>query len=174
MLKWSFFIVLLAMAWLAYEAFFKQSGRSVVTYLPDELKESKVWAKEQSFDCSGDIPLRGKIDEAFQQRDGTIILSETKTRNKRKVYGSDILQLSAYKVLVEANTSRQVSNKGYVRVLTLQGNEYMPVNLLPREEVKAARQLHEDLTKGLYKGQKCENPFVCRTCAYQDPCNRLG
>ena len=174
MTKLLLFVIFGWLVWLAWYFVWKKPAPNIATELPPELMEAKIWAKERDFECGGAIPLRGRTDEIFQNRDGSIIVTETKTRNKLRVYSSDILQLSGYKVLIEHHTSRQVSSTGYVRVLSPEGNEYIAVDLLPRDEVQAARQLHEDLTSGLYVGEKCKNPVVCKTCAYVEPCTKIG
>lgn len=167
-------LVLIAILWAIYKFFFADSIGSVATALPDELKNATIWMKEKGFEISGDIPLIGKMDEAFLLPSGMIVLSDTKSRKRKVVYESDILQVSGYKVLVEDATGKSVADYGFVRLLTPEGNAYFRVKLLSRVEVSSARQLHEDLVSGLYEGEKCGKQYICNTCAYQRECEKLG
>lgn len=171
----SFWVVLFGAlaiaAWVVTRV--SQPPDRIHTELPAELQGAKLWGKERLFECD-DPPLRGRIDEAFVVSNGDLALSDTKTRTRRRVYASDVLQVSAYKVMIEASTRMRVRPQGYIRVLSPGGNAYINIRLLPKAEVVAARQLHEDLTRGLYVGDKCGNPAICAGCAYKDPCDRMG
>ena len=122
----------------------------------------------------GTVNLTGRIDEAFELPDGDLVLSDTKSRAAQRVYKSDILQVSAYKVVIEASTKKRVRDHGYIRLLTPQGNEYRRIDLLSANEVAAAYQLHDDLQQGRYPGEKCGRPAVCRGCAYRVECESMN
>ncbi len=147
--------------------------QTVQTELPSELQSSKLWGKEKPFSCTGSVNLTGRIDEAFELPDGDIVVSDTKSRATQRVYKSDILQVSAYKVVIEASTRKRVRDHGYIRLLTPQGNEYRRIELLSANEVAAAYQLHDDLQQGRYPGEKCGRPAVCRGCAYRVECESM-
>lgn len=148
-------------------------GRSVVTPLPGRLQAAKIWAKERAFAISKPVAIHGVIDEGFKLEDGTIVLSDTKSRANKAVYRSDILQVSAYKLLVES-AGNSVSDRGYIRVLSPNGNEYVPVNLLDEHEVVQAVNRYQDLRSGADVGEKCQSKALCRKCPYKAPCDEMA
>jgi len=159
--------------WLVYELAIKKERAAVQTALPPELSRARIWAKERDFQCDEPVALAGRIDEAFLMQDGPVVLADGKSRAKRRVYASDVLQLSAYRFLIEQTARKKVSGSAYVRLFTPEGNEYRKVDLLDADEVIAATMLHDDLRGGRYPGKKCGKPEVCRSCAYQEPCAKM-
>ena len=165
--------IFVALLWLGWRVLYGQ-GRTVVTEVPERLKKASIWGKERSVKTSSSVYMHGIIDEGFRLPDGTIVLSDTKSRDRRVVHESDILQLSAYKLAIEESTGERVSDDGYVRLLRPDKNEYIPVKLFDRERVVAAYNLYHDLVKGKFSGAKCESKGLCRTCAYRGPCDDMG
>lgn len=166
--------LLLGLLWAVYKLFLTGKRQSLQTELPAELAGARIWAKERQFECSGDAPMVGRIDEGFELPNGDLVASDTKSRARPAIYPSDVLTVSAYKYLIEESTGKRVTEHGYIRLITPGGNEYRRIRLLDRTEVLAARQLHEDLTRGLYAGDKCGNQAICRTCAYKPECNKMA
>lgn len=149
-------------------------GIDVRTDLPSALRHHTVWARERPFACRSPIALNGRIDECFVDRDGVLTVSDTKLRQRPEVYESDVLQLSAYRLLLEAGPRRAVSPVGYVRLITPKGNRYAPVRLLPAADVLAAADLHARLKTGREQGERCGNAALCRRCEYKVECDALG
>jgi hypothetical protein len=168
-LLWLFF----QEAWTREDAGSEPTGKEdVATTLPEMLRDAKLLWKERAVRCSTPVSLHGTLDEAFVDRSGTMILSETKLRRLKRVYASDVLQLSAYKLALEGEGKR-VAGKGFVRVITPGGNEYKVVTLMSADEVIAARKLHGDLVRGRSTGAKCNVESVCRSCEYKKPCGEM-
>jgi len=149
-------------------------GQSVVTALPGRLKDAKIWGKEKAVRTDSPVAMHGVLDEGFKLDDGTIVLSDSKSRQRRTVYRSDIFQVSAYKMIVERSTRETVSDRGYIRVLTPDGNEYVPINLLGEDQIIAAYHRYGELKSGMSTGNRCESRALCRTCPYKRPCDEMG
>lgn len=169
-------VALLALAglWLWVLA---PTPRDVSTAVPGRLKGAKIWAKELYVKTSRPDEMQCRLDEAWQLPEtDEIVLSETKTRRQARVFDSDILQLSAQRVvLMNARPDLTVSKKGYVRVLTKEnGNSYVPVNLVDEESVARAAELYRALQAGENVGERCKNRALCTKCAYKEPCNEMA
>ncbi len=149
-------------------------GRSVVTQLPGRLKDAKIWAKEHAVRTSHPVAMHGVLDEGFRLQDNTLVLSDSKSRSRRVVYKSDIFQVSAYKMIVETSTREAVSDRGYVRVLTPEGNEYVPINLMDHSQIVAAHSLYTELVSGMNPGSRCSARGMCKSCPYRAPCDEMG
>lgn len=163
--------LLAVVGWLVWSLWLSDEKPNVQTELPERLKSAAIWGKEKPLRLDDPVGLSAQLDEAFLTNDGVVVLSETKSRARPVIYNSDILQLSAYKMIIERQERKAVDRMGYVRLLTGEGNMYKPVRLLDEAEVIAAVRLHEDLSSGAYKGSKCGKAGVCRSCAYKKECD---
>ena len=107
--------------------------------MPKEICESSVFLNEEDIECTGEHELIGRVDQVFQKEDGTLIIMDTKTRKKHKVYDGDIFQLSLYKYILEQN-GHTVSKIGYIRTVKQEQDEsisieYNRCDLLSTQEV---------------------------------------
>lgn len=153
------------------------STGDVATPIPGRLKGAKIWGKEILLKTSLPDELQCRLDEAWQLPESDeIVLSETKSRRKARVFESDILQLSAQRVvLMHARPELTVSRRGYVRVLSKEnGNSYVPVTLIDEDAVAEAARLYRALQAGSEIGERCKNSALCKKCAYKDECFELG
>lgn len=173
MLKFLLILAILGLVVWVAKVIFSPPSQSVSTELPDELKNARIWAKEKPFSTKAPIRLNGRIDEAFELPDGQIVVSDTKSRKALRVYDSDVLQVSSYRVAIQSSTGKVVADHGYVRLLTPDGNAYKRISLLDSDEVAAAYQMFNDLRSGKYTGSKCGRAAVCRTCAYKPECDSM-
>lgn len=145
----------------------------VATKLPDFLAKAKTWGKEMSVACRTPRRMHGTFDEAFQLENGEIVVSETKSRDRIVVHKSDIIQLSAYAVAVAEGGRHRVLNRGFVRLVTPQKNEYVAVNLVSEREVASIYDKYVQLVSGKSQGEKCGKPALCRSCLYKTECDAM-
>ena len=138
------------------------------------LTEASIWGKEKAVRTTSPVPMHGVIDEGFRLKDGTLVLSDSKSRRNRNVYRSDIFQVSAYRMIIERSLRERVSDRGYVRVLTPEGNEYVPINLMGEDQIVAAYHRYGELKSGVSTGERCESRALCRACPYKQPCEEMG
>lgn len=146
----------------------------VGTELPPMLRGAKIWGKELKVSCRVPRRMHGTLDEAFQLESGEIVLSETKSRPRRVVHDSDIIQLSGYSVAVREGGRNRVSRVGFVRLVTPEGNVYRQVDLLDEQVVAAAHDKYRAITSGRDVGKKCGKESLCRTCLYKRECDQMG
>jgi CRISPR/Cas system-associated exonuclease Cas4 (RecB family) len=145
----------------------------VTTKLPSLLAKAKIWGKEMSVACRAPRRMHGTFDEAFQLDSGDVVVSETKSRDRITVHKSDVIQLSAYALAVGEGGRQKVLDKGFVRLVTPRGNEYVGVDLLGEREVVKVYDKYMDLVSGKSKGDKCGKPGLCRTCLYKKECDAM-
>ena len=128
--------------------------------MPRELRGATLFLNEQDISTTEPVALHGRVDQVFKTIKGVLVPVDTKTRDTTCIFKSDIIQLSVYRVILEAQYGSQykVSRRGYVRVVIQSGREesvrYMPVELLSERKVAALWRRYNALRSGETKG-KC-------------------
>lgn len=140
---------------------------------PQELQESTLYGSEQSVSCNIPIPLQGTYDQLYQKPDKRFIVADTKTRKNPYVYDSDVIQLSAYKLILENN--REFKNKtimpyGYMRLVCQGKTHYKKVDLMTEEDVTALYERREQLYNGSIEPDKADRPVKCVKCQHLTSC----
>jgi len=111
-----------------------------------------------------------RVDRGYRSA-GRVVLAELKTRRLAKVYPSDILELSAQRVALEAAAGEQVSDTAYVLVLEPGGRRTVhPVRLLSREEVTHIAQRRQAILAGATEPRPARSDALCRRCSYLKRC----
>jgi len=142
-------------------AFFREENT------PKELQESTLYGSEQNISCEKPVPLIGTYDQLYQRPDRRLIVTDTKTRGKPHVYDSDVIQLSAYKVILENSkefSKRQVDNHGYMRLVCNGVTHYKKVDLMTEEDIVALYERREALYAGTTVPNKANTPGKCSNC----------
>jgi len=118
-------------------------------WLPRELRRATLVYAEQLFRARGPITLTAKVDRGYRDPAGIIILIELKNRQRDCVSLADVIELSAQRVAVMAETGRQVALHAYVIVQGPSGRRVAHrVGLLDVVEVKALIQRREAILIG--------------------------
>lgn len=126
-----------------------------------------LW-REKRFAVSAPFPFFGIPDLVWQEKDGSLTIHDLKTRGSHRVFKSDILQLSLYKLLVERATGRRVNPWGIVRVRTGDGREkLMRVALMPENELTAVYADYWNKVDGNAVANKCGTPAYCEKCGFR-------
>jgi len=159
-------IVLLAVAILRKWA----AGRRPATWSHPALHGKQLVYSEKTF-RSKRHGIIAKIDRGYLAGD-TIELLEYKTRDRHRVYRSDLIELSAQRVAVEDETGRCVDDAAYV--LTERNRDgtrqLHTVTLLSREALLGIKQRHEALLSGRESPRLAASPALCLSCAYLSEC----
>ncbi len=111
--------------------FFRQPASNLVRF--SFLKGAQCVLNEQEIRTITPVPLHGKPDQVFKLRDGRYLLLDTKTRSEAKVFLSDIVQLSAYAVILK-NNGFPVCPFAVARIASKKP-QYLQVDLLPEHVV---------------------------------------
>ncbi|AIJ10649.1 Hypothetical protein ETEE_p1058 (plasmid) [Edwardsiella anguillarum ET080813] len=88
----------------------------------------------------------------FKTKRGILIILDTKSRGAHRIYSSDIIQLSAYQLILKHQYSYPVAKYGYVRTVVEDAYgekvRYLKVKLLSDREVIKLWQRYQDIHSG--------------------------
>ena len=85
-------------------------------WLPKELQDAELIYAEQVFRAMWPVRIIAKLDRGYRDAQGLIVLLELKTRRASRPYLSDVIELSAQRFAVAAQTKEIVKDHGYVLV----------------------------------------------------------
>lgn len=128
--------------------------------MPAALRNSFLVASEVSIFCVSPVPLHGRIDQLFQLPSGRCVILDTKYRPDWTVYDSDLIQMSAYRLILQNCRYRnsyhrhKMESYGYIRFVN--ENEegdfeirYVRVELLSNREVVDLWKRYQRIHYGL-------------------------
>jgi len=120
------------------------------------------------FYCDSPVPLNGVPDEIYELRDsGALVLVDTKPMGPRdRVWLSEKIQLSAYKVILERGYGAPVADHAYIRRADNTGNSFfVRTDLFTEQEVVEFYLRYQLLAAGnRYPALPPSNPALCRSC----------
>ena len=67
---------------------------------------------ERVFGAKSPVPIIAKLDHGYRNAEGVIILVELKTRRLNRPYLSDVIELSAQRLAVQAQKGERVAAYG--------------------------------------------------------------
>lgn len=139
---------------------------------PPNLQGAELIYVERAFKSRSLIQLVARVDRAYRQPNGFLVLVEFKTRRVNRTYFSDIIELSAQRLAVEAQTGERVDDYGYVLVQAERRSAKVPhrVRLLPVHEVIALARRREAILTGNSLPQFTRYADLCRQCAFEQEC----
>ena len=141
---------------------------------PEALREAELVYMERLFRISNPVGLVAKLDRAYRMPSGLIVLVEFKTRWINQSFLSDVIQLSAQRMVVMGQTRQAVVSYGYVMVKS--PARCLPyahrVKCLSNEEVIALVRRREEVLAGRISPRGPSSANACRTCAFRVQCDR--
>lgn len=135
--------------------------------MPDEIANGTLVISEQTLHREGDRPLAAKTDQVFRTPWGLLVPVETKSR--KRVYASDIVQLSCQAVALKSKGT--VAGYGYIRLATPgRRPNYQKVGLMTEAEIDRLWDRYQVLR--LKKAQPITRPSAqrCNRCAFRKGC----
>lgn len=140
-------------------------------WLPRELRRAQLVYAEQLFKAPAPVALMAQVDRGYRNPAGTIVLVELKTRQCDRVYRSDVIELSAQRVAVMAQTGEQVALYAYVVVQGPSGRRVPHrVGLLDVVEVEALILRREAILIGGLSPRCSRTVHLCRGCCFLRRC----
>lgn len=141
-------------------------------WLPRDLLNANIIYAEQVFHANRPVSIIAKLDRAYRHRNGLITLVELKTRRADRVYFSDVIELSAQRVALQAQTKEPVAPHAYVLVQQVGCRQKTPhrVELLTHAEVIALVTRREALLAGLSEARYTRWPDLCSRCGFRGQC----
>ena len=139
--------------------------------LPEDIQRDTLAYAERRFGSDTRPRIVARVDRAYRSRHGLITLVELKTRRKDRVHASDIIQLSAQRLALEAETGEPVASKAFVAVQSMGGPSWRPVGLMSSVEVMALVQRREAMIIGQLAPRPPSSRELCAACAWKDRCD---
>lgn len=165
--------ILLAIAGLAAwrMALRSRARASERRWLPRKLLHAQLAFAEKTFRTWRPIGLIARIDRCYRLN-GEVYLAEFKTRTRAAVYSSDVIELSAQRLVVEQSTGQRVNDVGYVLTQDPLGKHRSvhQVHLLPRTEVIAVARRRAGILNGRVVPKYTDSEGLCRHCSYRAEC----
>ena len=139
--------------------------------LPEDIRRDTLAYAERQFGSDTRPRIVARVDRAYRSQHGVITLVELKTRQEDRVHASDIIQLSAQRLALEAETGEPVASKAFVAVQSMGGPTWRPVGLLSSVEVMALVQRREAMIIGQLAPRPPSFRRLCAACAWKDRCD---
>ena len=139
--------------------------------LPKPLRGATLFSNERGLKIAEPIALSGRPDQVWQSTNGSLVVTDTKTRTTTRVYDSDIVQLSAYAYMLRAE-GHPVHDTAYVRTPARFGSRYTPVELLPGAAIEALHARYHAVMAGTTEPRCNAGEALCRHCGHQPRCPR--
>ena len=138
---------------------------------PPELQHARLAFAEKTFKAWRPIRLIARADRGYWLH-GQMRLAEFKTRARPVAYSSDVIELSAQRLAIEANARERVSDIGYVLAQDALGKRRSvhKVQLLPRAAIVAIAKRREGILTGRIVPTYSISQGLCSHCAYRDEC----
>lgn len=139
---------------------------------PQELQDTEVVYAERVFRASRPVSIIAKLDRGYRYRNGLITLVELKTRRADRVYLSDVIELSAQRVALQAQTREPVAPHGYVLVQQAQRRQKKAhrVQLLTHAQIVELVTRREAVLNGETEARYTQWPALCAHCGFRQQC----
>lgn len=146
--------------------------RRVAVQLPLELRAAWLIYTERLFQSGGQVSITAKVDRVYRNAAGELVLVELKTRRTACVFPSDLIELSAQRVALAAQTKEAVAEHAYVCTETPEGrgSGWHRVELMRTEQVRAVALRRESLLTGGAAARNTPWQENCRLCPFQRKC----
>lgn len=155
--------------WLAMHCL-RRRQRQAPSWPPEELRDGTLTYVERTFRTVEHPILVARVDRAYRSSDGLITLVELKTRAEARVYPSDIIELSAQRMALSADTGEPVSTVAHVVVESEGRRKSLPVRLLRTVEVEGLIQRREHLLAGRLMPHAPPHEGPCVGCPWRARC----
>jgi hypothetical protein len=141
--------------------------------LPPELRGTRLVYAERLFRSFGPISITAKVDRAYRDAKGALVLVELKTRTVHRAYRSDVIELSAQRVALMAQMGESVADHAYVLTERPDGlrTGCHRVRLMEPVDLNALVARREKLLAGKVEPQPTCAPGMCQKCAFVRPCD---
>lgn len=158
---------LAALLWGMY----RRAGPGEV-WLPPELRGARLVYTERLFRTGGPTSISARVDRVYCSAAGALVLVELKTRVANRTYLSDVIELSAQRLAVMAETGSAVSNYAFVLTEWPDGRKTgcHRVMLIPHIDLLALATRRQDLLAGVVEPRPTCSPGMCRKCTFFKQC----
>ncbi|CAM3583366.1 PD-(D/E)XK nuclease family protein [Paracidovorax anthurii] len=164
--------LLLARAW-----WFRRTLSAEQRSRPKALAQAELVYMETLFRIQQPFPLVAKVDRVYRLPRGPLVLVELKVRQQNRPHLSDVVQLSAQRLVIAMETGETVAPYGFVSI-PIPGRHGVfrshRVDLLNSSElVRLYRRREEVLALRVHPGYAASEA-ACRSCALRSKCDRFN
>lgn len=133
-----------------------------------ELRSACLVYAEQLFRSAGPVSISAKVDRVYRNAAGVLVLVELKTRELNRTYQSDVIELSAQRLALMAQTGALVSDQAFVLTERPDGHRTgcHRVRLMSHGDVVSLVMRRQDLLTGKAAPEPACSPGLCRKCAF--------
>ncbi len=123
---------------------------------------------------NGGWVISARVDRAYRNPAGVLVLVELKTRAADRIYLSDVIELSAQSLAIEGRQGEHVSGTAYVLVKSVRypNGRFHEVRLMPAERVIALATRRERLLSEIDPPRPSSNERLCGGCSFRTNCCR--
>lgn len=148
-----------------------RSGSKVVV-LPPELRTAQLIYAERLFRSVWPVSITAKVDRVYRNGAGELVLMELKTRRVSRTYLSDVIELSAQRIAIIAQTGNPVAGHAYVLIEEPESGEMSShyVKLMQHNDLTALALRREALRVGEADPLHARSPGICRACGFLQEC----
>ena len=122
---------------------------------------------ERFLKITGPVPLCGKPDVVWESSDGTLIVGDYKSRENQKVYESERIQLSVYKLLVERTQNKPVAEYGFIH---FKDKKMVRVFLMKEKEIVELYHRYWKVIEGDLEACAASSKNYCQYCSHRLEC----
>lgn len=140
---------------------------------PSCLRDAKlILAEPPPMRAEIPAPLTARVDRAYRQRSGSVVLVELKTRGHHGVFPSDVIELSVQRVVLEANGYAPVESTAFVVTESrLDGSRQThAVDLLSADRIAVLAKRYDELRTRRAVPERANELAKCRSCPYASAC----
>ena len=139
---------------------------------PQEIRRAKLVHAEWPFSAQNPVRVTARVDRAYRNREGSLVLVELKTRFVDQYYLSDVIELSAQRYALMGQTGDAVAVHGYVVVERGPSGprRCFRVDLLDHRGVEYLANRHQGLIHGRLVPRAASSNGPCTACAYRSRC----
>lgn len=140
-------------------------------WLPRKIAAGKLIFSEQIFTGPAHIPIVAKVDRAYAS-EGQLHLVELKARRDGRAHETDIIEMSAQRVAVQATTGMNVSLTGFVMIEHPDSHRRVvrAANLLSCEQVAGLIVRRRAILDGIEQPKEACAKTRCARCEYHNEC----
>jgi CRISPR-associated exonuclease Cas4 len=140
-------------------------------WLPKGLTTAKLMFSEQLFKGPANMPIVARVDRAYLVG-GQLQLVELKARRSTRVYETDVIELSAQRMAVQASTGMVVDDRAFVVIENpnTERRNVRSVDLLAEEQVVELLQRRRAILAGAIRPKETTQKIRCVRCEYRSEC----
>lgn len=141
--------------------------------LPPELYGTPLVYAEHLFRSLGPVSIATRVDRVYRNAKGALVLVELKTRAEHRAYRSDVIELSAQRVALMAQTGEYVADHAYVLTERPDGRQRRchRVRLMEAVDLNALVARWAKLLAGKVEPQPTCTPGMCQKCSFVQQCD---